>query len=230
MIEVFVASFFVQLLALGNPLIIQVIIDKVLVQNSLPTLNVLGVLLLIVAFGEVILGGLRTYLFVDTTNRIDITLGAKIIDHLYKLPLAYFQRRRVGEIASRVGELENIRQFLTGTALTVVLDAVFSVVYVAVMLFYSVPLTLTALSTVPVLLAATFVVSPWLQQLIRKRRSAMPRRRRTSWRRSRAFRRSRRRASRCIRAGNGMRAIRGSSDRASRPCSRRRRSGNFPRC
>jgi ATP-binding cassette subfamily B protein len=169
LVEVFVASFFVQLLALGNPLIIQVIIDKVLVQNSLPTLNVLGVLLLIVAFGEVILGGLRTYLFVDTTNRIDISLGAKIIDHLYKLPLAYFQRRRVGEIASRVGELENIRQFLTGTALTVVLDAVFSVVYVAVMLFYSVPLTLTALSTVPILLAATFVVSPWLQRLIRKR-------------------------------------------------------------
>jgi len=169
LIEVFVASFFVQLLALGNPLIIQVIIDKVLVQNSLPTLNVLGVLLLIVAFGEVILGGLRMYLFVDTTNRIDIALGARIIDHLYRLPLAYFQRRRVGEIASRVGELENIRQFLTGTALTVVLDAVFSVVYVAVMIFYSVPLTLTALSTVPFLLAATFVVSPWLQRLIRRR-------------------------------------------------------------
>jgi ATP-binding cassette subfamily B protein len=169
LIEVFVASFFVQLLALGNPLIIQIIIDKVLVQNSLPTLNVLGVLLLVVAFGEVILGGLRTYLFVDTTNRIDVTLGSRIIDHLYRLPLAYFQRRRVGEIASRVGELENIRQFLTGTALTVVLDAVFSVVYVAVMLFYSVPLTLTALSTVPILLAATFVVSPWLQRLIRAR-------------------------------------------------------------
>ena len=169
LIEVFIASFFVQLLALGNPLIIQVIIDKVLVQNSLPTLNVLGVLLLIVAFGEVILGGLRTYLFVDTTNRLDISLGAKIIDHLYKLPLAYFQRRRVGEIASRVGELENIRQFLTGTALTVVLDAVFSVVYVAVMLCYSVPLTLTALSTVPLLLAATFIVAPWLQRLIRAR-------------------------------------------------------------
>ena len=169
LIEVFVASFFVQLLTLGNPLIIQVIIDKVLVQNSLPTLNVLGVLLLVVAVGEVILGGLRTYLFVDTTNRIDVTLGSRIIDHLYRLPLAYFQRRRVGEIASRVGELENIRQFLTGTALTVVLDAVFSVVYVAVMLFYSVPLTLTALATVPVLLAATFLVSPWLQRMIRAR-------------------------------------------------------------
>lgn len=169
LIEVLVASFFVQLLALGNPLIIQVIIDKVLVQNSLPTLNVLGVLLVVVALGEVILGGLRTYLFVDTTNRIDVALGARIIDHLYRLPLAYFQRRRVGEIASRVGEIENIRQFLTGTALTVVLDAIFSVVYVAVMLFYSVPLTITALSTVPILLVATLIVSPWLQRLIRAR-------------------------------------------------------------
>lgn len=169
LVEVFVASFFVQLLALGNPLIIQVIIDKVLVQNSLPTLNVLGALLLLVAIGEVVLGGLRTYLFVDTTNRIDVTLGSRIIDHLYRLPLAYFQKRRVGEIASRVGELENIRQFLTGTALTVVLDAVFSVIYIAVMLFYSVPLTLAALATVPVLLVATFLVSPWLQRMIRAR-------------------------------------------------------------
>jgi ABC-type bacteriocin/lantibiotic exporter with double-glycine peptidase domain len=80
---------------------------------------------MVVAIFEAVLTALRTYLFVDTTNRIDMALGSEIIDHLFRLPLRYFDRRPVGELSSRVNELENIRQFLTGTALTVVLDAVF---------------------------------------------------------------------------------------------------------
>ena len=122
---------------LANPLIIQIIIDKVIVQNSIDTLQVLGILLVIVAIFEALLTSLRTYLFVDTTNRIDMALGTEIIDHLFRLPLRYFDRRPVGELSSRINELENIRQFLTGTALTVVLDAVFSLVYIVVMFIYS---------------------------------------------------------------------------------------------
>ena len=128
--EVFVASFFVQLFGLANPLMIQVIIDKVIVQNSVDTLHVLGVFLVVIAIAEALLSYLRTYLFVDTTNRIDMALGSEIIDHLLRLPLRYFDKRPVGELSTRVNELEQIRQFLTGTALTVVLDAVFSVLYI----------------------------------------------------------------------------------------------------
>ncbi|WP_247216100.1 ABC transporter transmembrane domain-containing protein [Synechococcus sp. C9] len=133
LLEVFIASFFVQLFSLANPLMIQIIIDKVLIQNSVSTLNVLGILLIGVAVAEAVLGAIRTYLFVDTTNRIDMALGSEVIDHLLRLPLRYYERRPVGELSTRVNELEHIRQFLTGTALTVVLDAVFSVVYIVVM-------------------------------------------------------------------------------------------------
>jgi len=115
LIEVFIASFFVQLAALANPLVIQLIIDKVIVQNSISTLNVLGVLLLAVGVFEAVLTTLRTYLFVDTTNRIDMSLGSQIIDHFLRLPLRYFDKRPVGELSTRINELENIRQFLTGT-------------------------------------------------------------------------------------------------------------------
>jgi ATP-binding cassette, subfamily B, bacterial HlyB/CyaB len=160
LIEVLIASFVVQLFALANPLVTQLIIDKVLVQNSIGTLNVLGILLVGVAIFEALLSSFRTYLFVDTTNRIDMTLGVEVIDHLLRLPLRYFEKRPVGELATRVNELENIRQFLTGTALTVVLDAVFSVVYIAVMLFYSWLLTLVALATVPLFALMTLIVSP----------------------------------------------------------------------
>lgn len=167
LVLVFVASFFVQLFGLANPLMIQVIIDKVIVQNSPDTLNVLGGFLLVIAIFEAILSTLRTYIFVDTTNRIDMSLGSKIIDHLLRLPLRYFEKRPVGELSSRVNELERIRQFLTGTALTVVLDSIFSVVYIAVMLIYSWQLTLFALLAIPLLMALTFFFSPTIRRQLR---------------------------------------------------------------
>jgi ATP-binding cassette subfamily B protein len=169
LVEVFIASFFVQLFGLANPLMTQVIIDKVLVQNSENTLQVLGIFLIVIAVFEAVLTSLRTYLFVDTTNRIDLALGSEIIDHLLRLPLRYFEKRPVGELATRVNELENIRQFLTGTALTVVLDAVFSVIYIAVMLLYSWLLTLVALATLPLFAALTALVSPIVRHQLRKK-------------------------------------------------------------
>jgi ATP-binding cassette subfamily B protein len=167
LMEVFIASFFVQLFGLANPLMVQIIIDKVIVQNSVDTLHVLGIFLVIIAIFEAVLTTLRTYLFVDTTNRIDMGLGSEIIDHLLRLPLRYFERRPVGEIATRVNELENIRQFLTGTALTVVLDAVFSVVYIVAMLIYSPLLTLVALGIVPIFVGMTLVFSPTIRRQLR---------------------------------------------------------------
>lgn len=164
---VFVASFFVQLFGLANPLMIQIIIDKVIVQNSKDTLQVLGVALVAIAIFEALLSTLRTYLFVDTTNRIDMSLGSEIIDHLLRLPLRYFEKRPVGEISTRVNELENIRQFLTGTALTVVLDSVFSVVYIVVMVIYSPLLTAVALGIVPIFVLLTLVFSPLIRQQLR---------------------------------------------------------------
>ncbi|MEH1765139.1 MAG: peptidase domain-containing ABC transporter [Nostoc sp.] len=167
LIEVFIASFFVQLAALANPLVVQLIIDKVITQNSIGTLHILGVLLLVVGLFEAVLTTLRTYLFVDTTNRIDMGLGSEIIDHLLRLPLRYFERRPVGELSTRINELENIRQFLTGTALTVGLDALFSVVYIGVMLIYSWQLTLVGLSTIPVFIVITLVASPTISRQLR---------------------------------------------------------------
>ena len=164
---VLVASLFVQVFGLANPLMVQVIIDRVISRNSPDTLHVLGIFLVVIAIFEAILTSLRTYLFVDTTNRIDMTLGAEIIDHLLRLPLRYFDRRPVGELSSRVNELENIRQFLTGTALTVVMDALFSVIYILVMFIYSVKLTVVSLATIPLFMALTFFVSPIVRRQLR---------------------------------------------------------------
>ncbi len=167
LIEVLIASLFVQIFGLANPLLTQLIIDKVIGNNSVTTLNTFGVLLVILAIVEGILTALRTNLFVDTTNRIDLALGSEIIDHLFRLPLKYYEKRPVGELATRINELENIRQFLTGTALTVVLDAIFSIIYIIVMIAYSWLLTIVALATLPAFALLTWIVSPIVRGQLR---------------------------------------------------------------
>ncbi|WP_310489517.1 peptidase domain-containing ABC transporter, partial [Chamaesiphon sp. VAR_69_metabat_338] len=167
LIEVLIASLFVQIFGLANPILTQLIIDRVIGGNSVTTLNTFGILLVTIAIVEGILTTLRTNLFVDTTNRIDLQLGSEIIDRLFRLPLKYFEKRPVGELATRINELENIRQFLTGTALTVVLDAIFSVVYIAVMLAYSWLLTIIALATLPAFMLLTWIVSPIVRGQLR---------------------------------------------------------------
>ncbi|MEH2142063.1 MAG: peptidase domain-containing ABC transporter [Nostoc sp.] len=169
LIEVLIASIVIQVFGLVNPLATQVIIDKVLVGNSPDTLEVFGIFLLVVAVIEAILTSVRTHLFTDTTNRIDLTLGSEVINHLLRLPLSYFERRPVGELATRIHELENIRSFLTGTALTVVMDAVFSVVYIVVMAIYSPVLTLVALATVPLFGLLNLMVSPLMRRQLQEK-------------------------------------------------------------
>ena len=169
LIEVLIASFFVQLLGLVNPLLIQQVIDKAIINSSPGALGVLGLLLVVFALFEGLLLTLRTLLFADTTNRIDISLGGNIIDHLLRLPLSYFDRRPVGEVSSRIAELEKIRGFLTGTALTVILDAAFSVVYIVVMFIYSWQLTLVTLSIIPLLALITMIAAPIVQQQLHNR-------------------------------------------------------------
>jgi subfamily B ATP-binding cassette protein HlyB/CyaB len=175
LVQVLIASFFVQLFGLLNPLLIQQIIDAVISQGNISTLNVLGTLLVAMGLAQAVLSSLRTYLFSDTTNRIDISLGSTIIDHLLRLPLGYFADRPVGEVSSRINELEKIRRFLTGTALTVILDAVFAVVYIAVMLLYSVQLTFWALAVVPLFVGVTFLSAPVIRRQLREQAEAYSR-------------------------------------------------------
>jgi ATP-binding cassette subfamily B protein len=161
--EVLLASFTLQLLGLTTPIITQVIIDKVMVQGSIPTLDVMAIALLSVAVFEAFLGILRMFIFTHTTNRLDLSLSAQVFRHLMRLPLSYFESRRVGDTVARVQELEEIRQFLTSTALTVILDSIFAVIYLLVMFYYSVKLTGVALAVLPLFAVLTLTATPILR-------------------------------------------------------------------
>jgi subfamily B ATP-binding cassette protein HlyB/CyaB len=161
--ETLVASIVLQLIGLTSPLFFQVVMDKVLVHRAASTLNVIVIGMVAMVCFESALSVLRAYVLSHTTSRIDVELGSRLYRHLLSLPLAYFEARRVGDSVARVRELEHIRSFLTGQALTLVLDVLFSVVFIAVMLSYSVTLTLVVLASLPLYVLVSLSVIPLLR-------------------------------------------------------------------
>jgi ATP-binding cassette, subfamily B, bacterial HlyB/CyaB len=161
--EVLFASFFIQLFALISPLFFQVIIDKVLVHKGLSTLNVLALGLMVISVFDVVLNGLRTYLLAHTSNRVDVTLGAQLFQHLVTLPIGFFKARRVGDTVARVRELDTIRNFITGSALTLVIDLFFTVIFFAVMYLYSPHLTGVVLGSIPLYVLLSLFITPLLR-------------------------------------------------------------------
>jgi subfamily B ATP-binding cassette protein HlyB/CyaB len=141
----------------------QVVMDKVLVNHAMKTLNVIAIGLICATVFEALLTGIRTYVFSHTSSKIDVELGARLFKHLLGLPIAYFQARRVGDSVARIRELENIRSFLTGNAMTLVLDIVFSFVFLGVMLWYSVWLTLIVVVSIPLYITLSLVFTPILR-------------------------------------------------------------------
>ncbi|WP_324658478.1 type I secretion system permease/ATPase [Burkholderia thailandensis] len=158
--EVLLVSLVLQIIGLITPMFFQVVMDKVLVNQAMKTLNVIAIGLAGAVFFEVVLTGIRTWVFAHASSKIDVELGAKLFRHLLNLPLAYFQSRRVGDSVARIRELENIRSFLTGNAMTVVLDIMFSFVFLVVMLWYSVQLTLIVVASIPLYIALSALCTP----------------------------------------------------------------------
>lgn len=159
--EALLASFFLQLFALMTPLFFQVVIDKVLVHKGLTTLDVMVFALVVVTIFEVLMGGLRTYVFSHTTNRVDVELGSKLFHHLLALPLSYFESRRVGDSVARVRELDTIRDFLTSSSVTLLIDLLFTFVFLSVMYLYSPTLTWIVIGSIPFYVAISlFITGP----------------------------------------------------------------------
>lgn len=164
--EALLAAFFLQLMGIGMPLITQVIIDKVIGNNGFSTLTVIGCSMVIFFFMQSLLGALKTYFLAHTTNKLDAILGTRLFRHMISLPLPYYESRRVGDTLMRVEALTSIREFLTGTGLMTILDVFFSAVFLAFMLYYSVPLTLIALLVVPMYLVQNIWSVPIVKEKI----------------------------------------------------------------
>ena len=167
--QVLFVSLLLQLFGLTTPLFTQVVIDKVLVHRSASTLDVLLFGMFFVGVFQAVMTAFRSYLFTHSTNKIDVTLSSQLFRHISTLPLRYFEKWQVGDVVSRVRELDTIRQFMTGSALTLVLDVAFAVVYIVVMFFYSTVLTVITLVTVLAYVLLNLIVTPIFRRQLNER-------------------------------------------------------------
>lgn len=164
LLEVLLAAFIMQILSICSPLITQSVIDKVLVHNSMSTLDVLALALVVMLVFETILSIVRNYIMVHTTSKMDVILNCRLFEHLFKLPLRYFESRRIGDTVARVREVENIRRFLTGVPMTTLLDSIFLILYVIILFGYSAKLTWITLAVIPLLAFISLAVTPALRE------------------------------------------------------------------
>ena len=167
-LEVVSASFLTQIFALATPLLFQQLIDRVVSKGAADSLTPLLTLMLVFLLLEISFSTLRTFQFAGISNRIDIGIGSTIISRLLRINGRFFDRRPVGELAGRLQEIDSIRRFLTGTALTAVLDAFFASIYFIVMFLYSPILSLVVACSVPLLVLSTVGISPLTQRLCKR--------------------------------------------------------------
>jgi subfamily B ATP-binding cassette protein HlyB/CyaB len=166
--EVLLASLVIQLIALGTPLFTQTIIDKVVVHHTQSTLIVIAIGMAMFMLFSAGLSWLRQYLVLHTGNRVDAVLGSSVFERLFKLPPMYFQHRPTGVIAARLHGVETIREFIASTAVTLVLDLPFLLVFVAIMFYYSVTLTLIVLAILAVIVGLSLAVAPLFQNSLQQ--------------------------------------------------------------
>jgi len=161
--EVLIGSFIVQLFGLITPLFTQVILDKVIVHHSMTTLDVIAIAFIAIVGLEFLLNIVRNYIFLHTANKIDAKLGSKLFNHLFALPFNYFENRKVGNIIARVRELDVVREFITNKSVSVIIDLIFSSVFVLVMFLYSVKLTLIVIGFVAIIAIIYLIITPELR-------------------------------------------------------------------
>ncbi len=164
--EVLTASLVMQLMGLALPLFTQVIIDKVVVHRTHSTLIALGVAMALFVVFTATLSWIRQYLVLHTGRRIDAVLGGEVVDRLFRLPLLYFQHRPTGVVAARLQGVENMREYIASAAVTAILDVPFLLIFVAIMFWYSVPLTLLVLAVLAVVTVLSVLVSPVFRNLL----------------------------------------------------------------
>jgi ATP-binding cassette, subfamily B, bacterial HlyB/CyaB len=166
--EIFAASLLIQLFSLVTPLLTQLLLDRVVVQRSSLSLIAVVAGLLIFGLFRVVMTGLRQYLLDHTAQRVDTALIVGFIRHTFRLPLSFFESRYVGDIIARIQENHKIQRFLTGEALSIVLDLLTVFIYIGLMFWYSWQLALLALSIIPPFLLLALIATPFLQKVSRE--------------------------------------------------------------
>jgi len=166
--DVLLASLALQLVGMATPLFTQTIIDKVIVHHTMSTLSVIAIAMVIFMVFNAVMSWVRQYLVTHTGNRIDSVLGAQVFGHLFRLPLRYFEHRSTGTLVARLQGIESIREFLSGAAVTLILDVPFLVFYLAIMFYYSWLLSLAAVFMLSMIVLLSLAITPLLRERLNR--------------------------------------------------------------
>jgi ATP-binding cassette subfamily B protein len=164
LLEVLLASVLLNMLGLASPIFTQNIVDNVLGRDNRSLLNLMLVGMILVLVFRVLIGSVRAYLIAHTSMRIDLRMLTVFYRHMLALPLGYFKVRRTGDFISRFADNAKVREFFATTAVSLVLDSVMIVVYLSLMFYYNVQMTLLALLLIPAVLLITAVFTPLLRR------------------------------------------------------------------
>lgn len=167
-LQIIAFSILIQVFGLFTPLFTQIILDKVVVQKSLTTLNVFAFGLLIFGFWSIGLSAIRQYLLSYFSNRLDLTLISGFINHTLSLPLKFFESRRVGDIITRIQENRKIQRFLIQQVVLAWLNFLTGFVYLGLMLYYNWQLTVLVLLMVLPIVLLTLAATPLLKRVSRE--------------------------------------------------------------
>ncbi len=168
MIKILAASLVIQAFALISPKVFQVIIDKVLVNRAIDTLEVVALVLIAMAIYEPVMHFIRSTLFSHLSSCLSSEMLSQIYRHLLFLPMSFFQKMQSGNLMARLRELDHVRNFLAGSALMSVVDLMFLSVFLGVMFLYSKSLAWVVLATVVIIFIVWLLIAPFFQKRVEK--------------------------------------------------------------
>ncbi len=143
--DVAIAAIFIHIIALVVPLFFQIVIDKVLVNYAVETLQVMTVGILIALGFDAVLNFMRSYLLLHATSKIDIRVATRTFQHMLNLPMDFFEKITAGVLTKHMQQTSKIREFLTGNLFLTLLDATALFVFLPILFFYSPKLTFVVL-------------------------------------------------------------------------------------
>lgn len=146
----FLLSMLLQLFIIAAPYYMQLVVDDVLLTHDTSLLVVLAGGFLLLLLFEVLTSALRSFVLLHFGSLLNIQIAANLFHHLIRLPLSYFEKRHIGDVVSRFGSLRQVRELLTAGMVEAFIDGLMAILILAVLLFYSVQLSLVVFVAVTI--------------------------------------------------------------------------------
>ncbi len=163
--QIFLLSLLLQLFAIASPFYMQLVIDEVIISHDFDLLKILALGFLLLMLIKVGVTALRSLILINMGAQLNIQMANNLFRHLIRLPLAYFEKRHIGDIVSRFGSMDYIKEMLTNEIIAAVVDGIMLIGTLIMMFLYNPLLTLIVIVSVLLYTLFRFAVYRPFRQL-----------------------------------------------------------------